>query len=139
MVLLYFASSWLRALFRTGPSAGSKAFRKRIWYTMRYASLAYRKAKTDQCCFRSLDRILTSALDVQVVPKRLDDVSTGLLLIELAVLREFAASTAFPTRDRSITEAFLDDVRELERGDTGLEVKIRVFDRLVRGYNAYLQ
>lgn len=95
--------------------------------------------ESDVTCCRSLDRILTSALDVQVMPKKLDDVSTGLLLIELAVLREYAASTAFPTGDRSITEAFLDDVRELERGDTGLEVKIRVFDRLIRGYDTYMK
>lgn len=36
MVLLYLSSSWLRRIFSAGgPSASSKAFRKRVWYTMR--------------------------------------------------------------------------------------------------------
>lgn len=35
MLLLYLSSTWLRNLFRTGPSSSSKASRKRVWYTMR--------------------------------------------------------------------------------------------------------
>jgi hypothetical protein len=88
---------------------------------------------------RSIDRILTSTLESRATPRVLDNVSTGLLLIELSALREYVSSSAFPTRDRSIKAAFLDDVRELERADTGLEGKMRVFDRLMESYDKYLK
>ena len=73
------------------------------------------------------------------MPKALDDVSTGLLLIELSTLREYVSSRAFPSSDRSVKSAFLEDVRDLEKGGTGLEAKIRTFDRLTRTFEKYLR
>lgn len=88
---------------------------------------------------RSIDRILTASLDSTANPKVLDDVSTGLLLIELTTLRRYVASPAFPTRDRGIKAAFLDDIRGLEKGGIGLDAKIRVFDRMNRTFGQYLK
>ena len=88
---------------------------------------------------RSIDRILTASLDTTTVPKTLNDVSTGLLLIASTTLREYVSSPAFPTHDRTIKSAFLEDVRDLEQGGAGLEAKIRTFDRLTRTFEKYLR
>lgn len=142
MVLLYGIVRWLRNLSGTADSSSTVALRKRVWYSLRCVDFRCTCQSTSNhvIVIRTIDHILTDAVDQRDrKAKSLDHQLNGLLLIEATTLREYAASSTFPTRDRAIRDAFLDDVRSLERASTGLKAKIRVFDRLSRSYARYLE
>lgn len=86
--------------------------------------------------YSNVDRILTTSLDSS--SSNSSDQTVGQLLIELTVLRKYAKSAFFPTRDRSIRDAFLEDVRDLEK-DRGIQSRLRVFDRIMRVWEGYVR
>lgn len=134
MVLLYALGKFGgNLLLTTSPNRSTVAYRRRVSQAL-----------------RNIDRILTSSLDSQLSDsdeqkkhkgkgkkgnERLDDLSLGLLLVELMTLREFGNSKrGFPSGDRSVRESFLEDVQDLEEPSKGLKSRLRTFHRLNRGY-----
>lgn len=117
LIILVGSARWLRGLFLRDEGKEARLLRRKTWPTMRH-----------------LDVILSQPLATTTTTESNAALTQGYLLLELHSLRVYARSKAFPSRDRSLREAFLEDVRALEDASRGedREVRRRVLERLWR-------
>ncbi|GAA93400.1 uncharacterized protein L969DRAFT_96075 [Mixia osmundae IAM 14324] len=117
-IIILFALLRGLSSLRVGPNAARdvKASRRRAWSSI-----------------RSIEMVLNHREAERDVNEKITDRKLGKILIETQVLRTYAGSLGFPTRDHTLQVAFLHDIRDLEQS-TDDALKQKVVERIWRSW-----
>ena len=117
IIILVGAVRYVRSLFNVNPRGSSRAKmeKRRAWLALRAVDKLFQEEDTGAH----------------------DDHLTGSTLLHLQVLRDFAASNAFPIKNKVIRQDFVGDVRDLEVTSAD-RLRRRKIDRFWRTWSPVL-
>lgn len=121
IIIVVGCAKWMKGFWQTDgrTQTAKKESRRRIFATLRYVILHHHhllpltttRIENILKYHRHLDSIISNSAELTLEHREMQG---GYLLLELQSLRTYAYSSAFPSRDTEIRDAYLNDVRALE-------------------------